>query len=80
MLYFVVGIKKEKSVLHLLCFIEKINCQLIFIARQKKYNLKEMTVYENEVVRGENPSLIYDYLMTLKPTSVEAERSFSALY
>ncbi len=36
-----------------------------------------MTVYENEGVRGENLSLIYDYLMTLKPTSVEAERAFS---
>ena len=39
---------------------------------------KEMTVYESEGVRGENLTLIYDYLMTLKPTSVEAERAFSA--
>ncbi len=40
--------------------------------------LKKMIVYENEGVRGKNLSLIYDYLMALKPTSVEAERSFSA--
>ncbi|CAH0403229.1 unnamed protein product [Chilo suppressalis] len=39
---------------------------------------KEMSLFETEGVRGENLSLIYDFLMTLKPTSVEAERAFSA--
>lgn len=39
---------------------------------------KEMSVYETEGVRGEHLSMVYDYLMTLKPTSVEAERAFSA--
>ncbi len=29
---------------------------------------------ENEGVRGENLSSSYDYLMTLKPISVEAEK------
>ncbi|XP_023240464.1 tyrosine-protein phosphatase 99A-like, partial [Centruroides sculpturatus] len=36
---------------------------------------KEMAVYESEGVRGENLSLIYHYLMTLKPTSIEAEKA-----
>jgi hypothetical protein len=48
---------------------------------EKDYNKilkKEMAVYESEGVRGENLSLVYDYPMTLKPTSVEAERAFSA--
>lgn len=39
---------------------------------------KEMSVYESEGVRGEHLSMVYKYLMTLKPTSVEAERAFSA--
>ncbi|XP_063836802.1 probable ATP-dependent RNA helicase DDX46 [Ostrinia nubilalis] len=39
---------------------------------------KEMSVYETERVRGEYLSMVYDYLMILKPTSVEAERAFSA--
>jgi hypothetical protein len=40
---------------------------------------KEITVYENGRVRGENLFMIYDYLMTLRPTSVETERAFSAV-
>ncbi len=35
-----------------------------------------MIVYDNEGVRGKNLTLIYDYLMRLKPTSVEAESFF----
>ncbi|CAG9828467.1 unnamed protein product [Diabrotica balteata] len=39
---------------------------------------KEMTVYETEGVKGDHLSMVYDYLMTLKPTSVETKRAFSA--
>lgn len=39
---------------------------------------KEMSSYEIEGVRGKNLSLMYDFLITVKPTSVEAERAFSA--
>ncbi|KAJ8703695.1 hypothetical protein PYW08_002152 [Mythimna loreyi] len=39
---------------------------------------KEMTAFESEGVRGEYLSAINDYLLTIKPTSVEAERAFSA--
>ncbi|KAL3277574.1 hypothetical protein HHI36_012917 [Cryptolaemus montrouzieri] len=38
---------------------------------------KEMSVYETEGVRGEHLSLVCDYIMILKPTSVEAEMAFS---
>lgn len=41
---------------------------------------KEMTVYESEGVRGENLTLINDYLMTLKPTNVGIERAFFAAW
>ncbi|XP_075990255.1 uncharacterized protein LOC142985898 [Anticarsia gemmatalis] len=39
---------------------------------------KEMSAYETEGVRGKYLSLIYDFLTSVKPTSVEAERAFSA--
>lgn len=39
---------------------------------------KEMTAYESEGVRGKYLSFIHEYLLTIKPTSVEAERAFSA--
>lgn len=37
-----------------------------------------MTAYENERVRGKYLSSIYECLLTIKPTSVEAEKVFSA--
>ncbi|GBM42482.1 hypothetical protein AVEN_80002-1 [Araneus ventricosus] len=37
---------------------------------------KEMTACENEGVRGKYLSSIHEYLLTIKPTSVEAERAF----
>ncbi|GBO06736.1 hypothetical protein AVEN_82207-1 [Araneus ventricosus] len=37
---------------------------------------KEMTEYESEGVRGKYLSSIHEYLLTIKPTSVEAERVF----
>ena len=39
---------------------------------------KEMTAYEVEGIKGKHLSLIYSYLMAIRPTSVEAERAFSA--
>ncbi|GBM19242.1 hypothetical protein AVEN_142491-1 [Araneus ventricosus] len=39
---------------------------------------KEMTANESEGVRGKYLSSIHEYLLTIKPTSVEAERAFSA--
>ncbi|KAL3272308.1 hypothetical protein HHI36_024066 [Cryptolaemus montrouzieri] len=38
----------------------------------------EMSIDETEGVRSEHLFMVYDYLMTLKPTNVEAERAFSA--
>ncbi|GBM48897.1 hypothetical protein AVEN_91864-1 [Araneus ventricosus] len=37
---------------------------------------KEMTAYESEGVRGKYLSSIHEYLLTIKPTSVEAVRAF----
>ncbi|GBN21008.1 hypothetical protein AVEN_37401-1 [Araneus ventricosus] len=37
---------------------------------------KEMTACESEGVRGKYLSSIHKYLLTIKPTSVEAERVF----
>lgn len=39
---------------------------------------KEMTAYKTDGVKGKYLTLMHDYLLTLKPTSVEAERAFSA--
>ncbi|GBM20051.1 hypothetical protein AVEN_268385-1 [Araneus ventricosus] len=39
---------------------------------------KEMTANESEGVRGKYLSSIHEYSLTIKPTSVEAERAFSA--
>ena len=39
---------------------------------------KEMSAYESNGVRSKFLSLTYNYLMTISPTSVEAERAFSA--
>lgn len=38
----------------------------------------EMTTYENGGVRGKYLTMIYNFLMTISPTSVESERAFSA--
>lgn len=38
---------------------------------------QEMKLFEDGGTRGYNLSLIYDYLLTVKPTSVESERAFS---
>ena len=38
----------------------------------------EMAVFANSARRGRNLETIYDYLMSIPPTSVEAERAFSA--
>lgn len=39
---------------------------------------KEMTAYESDGTKGKYLTMAYEYLMTLQPTSVEAERAFSA--
>lgn len=39
---------------------------------------KEMSAYESDGVRDKFLSMTYSYLMTISPTSVEAERAFSA--
>lgn len=49
----------------------------------KKGSLKatlrqEMGLYEDGGIRGRNLQLVYDFLLTIPPTSVEAERAFSA--
>ena len=38
----------------------------------------EMAVFECSVVRGRILQLVYSYLQSIPPTSVEAERAFSA--
>ena len=38
----------------------------------------EMAVYESSGVRGRSLQLVYNYLMSITPASVEAERAFSA--
>jgi len=38
----------------------------------------EMVVYESSGVRGHSLQLVYEYLQTIPPASVEAERAFSA--
>ena len=38
----------------------------------------EMAVFECSGVRGRYLQLVYDYLQSIPPTSVEAERAFSA--
>lgn len=39
---------------------------------------KEMTFFESDGIRGEYLTLAYEYILTVQPTSVEAERAFSA--
>lgn len=38
----------------------------------------EMAVFEANSVRGRSLELVYNYLMTIPPASVESERAFSA--
>lgn len=37
-----------------------------------------MNLFENGGTRGHHLQLVYKYLLTIPPTSVEAERAFSA--
>lgn len=39
---------------------------------------KEMSAFENEGTKGKYLRIAYEYLLTIPPTSVEAERAFSA--
>ena len=39
---------------------------------------KEMSLFEDESVRGKYLQQVYDLLLTIRPTSVESERAFSA--
>lgn len=39
---------------------------------------KEISLFEGEGVRGKYLQQIYDLLLTIRPTSVESERAFSA--
>lgn len=52
------------------------------ITKSKKDLLKiiraEMRYFETEELRGKYLQMVYDYLMTVPPTSVDAERAFSA--
>ena len=45
---------------------------------QIKIIRQEMTLFENEGNRCRHLQLAYDYIMSVPPTSVEAERAFSA--
>jgi hypothetical protein len=38
----------------------------------------EMTVFESRCVKGRRLQLVYNYLLTIPPASVEAETAFSA--
>ena len=40
---------------------------------------QEMTLFENGGNRGRYLKLVYDYLLSIPPTSVEAERAFQLL-
>lgn len=60
---------------------QETTCYTIHAEKEKDYEKvlkKEMTALESDGVRGEYLSAIYDYLLTIKPTRVEAERAFSA--
>ncbi|KAF2883708.1 hypothetical protein ILUMI_22458 [Ignelater luminosus] len=49
--------------------------------KQKDYEKilkKEMACFESDGIRGQYLMLAYDYILTVQPTSVEAERAFSA--
>lgn len=39
---------------------------------------QEMSLLENGGIKGSHLSMIYDYLLVVRPTSVECERAFSA--
>ena len=39
---------------------------------------KEMSLFKDEGVRGKYLQQVYDLLLTIRPTSVESERAFSA--
>ncbi len=39
---------------------------------------KEMSLFEDEGLRGKYLQQVYDLLLTIRPTSVESERAFSA--
>lgn len=60
---------------------QETTCYSIHTKKEKDFDKvlkKEMTTFESDGVRGEYMSAIHDYLLTIKPTSVEAERAFSA--
>ncbi|KAF2894215.1 hypothetical protein ILUMI_11958, partial [Ignelater luminosus] len=49
--------------------------------KQKDYEKilkKEMACFESGGIRGQYLTLTYDYILTVQPNSVEAERAFSA--
>lgn len=53
----------------------------IGIRKEKNYEKilkKEMAAFENDGIKEKYLTLLHDYLLTIKPTSVEAERAFSA--
>ena len=60
---------------------KKDTCSVNMDERGKNFekNIKtEMTEYECSGIKGKYLSLVHDYLNTITPTSVEAERAFSA--
>ncbi|CAF4947379.1 unnamed protein product [Pieris macdunnoughi] len=60
---------------------QEATCYSVHPKKEKDFDKvlkKEMTTFESDGVRGEYLSAIHDYLLTIKPTSVEAERAFSA--
>ncbi|KAF2894217.1 hypothetical protein ILUMI_11942, partial [Ignelater luminosus] len=49
--------------------------------KQKDYEKilkKEMACFESDGIRGQYLTLAYNYILTVQPTSVEAERAFCA--
>jgi hypothetical protein len=40
---------------------------------------KEMSLFEDKCVRGNYLQQVYDLLVTIRPTSVESEKAFSAV-
>ncbi|CAH0731006.1 unnamed protein product, partial [Brenthis ino] len=59
---------------------QEATCYSVHTKKEKDFYkvLKKEMTFESDGVRGEYLSAIHDYLLTIKPTSVETERAFSA--
>lgn len=58
---------------------DKLNIASVNNTQSRKKDLKrEMAIFDDGGMKGSLLSLAYEYLLTVKPTSVESERAFSA--